>query len=307
MKIYTNKVKESWIIDRLSNEWHNENSDISTIKIKEADIVWVIANWVWKDIPKKYLKKKKVVASVYHIDFSKFDKKQEKDFYELDKFVEFYHVISEKTKNDLKKLTDKKIVSIPFWINQDNWFNIKEKDQLRKEFGISTKDNLIGSFQRDTEGADLTSPKLIKGPDIFFEIVQDIYKENKNTRVILTGTRRQYLIGKLEESGIPYNYYEMVDISLLNKLYNTLDLYLVTSRLEGGPQAILECAITKTPILSTNVGVAPEILHKDAIFKPDNFDQAELKTEYAYKQSQNYNIPKGMKNFLSMFEEAYEG
>ena len=48
----------------------------------------------------------------------------------------------------------------------------------------------------------------------------------------------------------------MADILLVNKLYNILDLYLVTSRIEGGPQAILECALTKTPILSTDVGVA---------------------------------------------------
>ena len=45
----------------------------------------------------------------------------------------------------------------------------------------------------------------------------------------------------------------------LNKLYNILDLYIVSSRIEGGPQAILESSITKTPILSTDVGVASEI------------------------------------------------
>ena len=40
----------------------------------------------------------------------------------------------------------------------------------------------------------------------------------------------------------------MADLELLNNLYNILDLYLVTSRLEGGPQAILESAITKTQL-----------------------------------------------------------
>ena len=29
-----------------------------------------------------------------------------------------------------------------------------------------------------------------------------------------------------------------------------LDMYIVSSRLEGGPQAILESALTKTPIIS---------------------------------------------------------
>ena len=58
----------------------------------------------------------------------------------------------------------------------------------------------------------------------------------------------------------------MAPIDVVNKLYNILDLYLVTSRVEGGPQAILECGANKTPIISTNVGVAPEILQKDSIF-----------------------------------------
>ena len=41
----------------------------------------------------------------------------------------------------------------------------------------------------------------------------------------------------------------------LNELYNCLDLYIVSSRYEGGPQAIFECALTKTPIISTNVAL----------------------------------------------------
>ena len=54
------------------------------------------------------------------------------------------------------------------------------------------------------------------------------------------GTREQYLLEKFKEDEIPYLYYEMVDIQSLNELYNLLDLYIVTSRIEGGPQAILE-------------------------------------------------------------------
>ena len=56
---------------------------------------------------------------------------------------------------------------------------------------------MVGSFQRDTEGHDLKSPKLIKGPDIFIEIIKKI--KNKNLKVVLTGKRRQYVIKKLNE------------------------------------------------------------------------------------------------------------
>ena len=52
MKIYTNQINESWIIDRVISEWKENNKDISTDKIKESNIVWIISNWTWEKIPK---------------------------------------------------------------------------------------------------------------------------------------------------------------------------------------------------------------------------------------------------------------
>ena len=138
---------------------------------------------------------------------------------------------------------------------------------LRKKLGFRGQDYLIGSFQRDTESNDLSSPKLIKGPDIFLKIVNEIYQKNSNMRIVLAGKNRQFLISEFEKLNIPYKYFEMVNPSKLNELYNILDLYLVTSRIEGGPQAIMEASITRTPILSTDVGVASEILHENSIFE----------------------------------------
>ena len=95
--------------------------------------------------------------------------------------------------------------------------------------------------------------------------------KKNNLIVLLTGKRRQYVISKLEEIILDFVYLEMVDFKSLNELYNTLDLYIVTSRIEGGPQAIVECGITKTPIISTDVGIASDILDKQSIFDMNNF------------------------------------
>ena len=70
---------------------------------------------------------KKVVCSIYHIDEAKFSTEDLIEFDERDKYVDFYHVISLKTKQQLEKLTKKKIISIPFWVNQDIWFPIENK------------------------------------------------------------------------------------------------------------------------------------------------------------------------------------
>ena len=93
--------------------------------------------------------------------------------------------------------------------------------------------------------------------------------------MILSGKRRNFLIENFKNRNFPFIYFEMIDLKELNELYNILDLYIVTSRIEGGPQAILECAVSKTPIVSTDVGVASEILDSKSIFKPEEFYEAQ--------------------------------
>ena len=306
MKIFLSKINESWIVDRMRSDWYEHNDKISTENISSSNIIWIISPWLWKKIPKRYLKTKNVVCSIYHIDFETFGKKERSEFFERDKYVDFYHVISLKTKKQLQTLTEKEIISIPLWINQNNWFFIEKKDNLRKEFNLNESDYLIGSYQRDTEGHDLISPKLIKGPDIFLKIVEEICNSNKNAKVVLAGNRRNYLIKNFENKSIPYVYFEMVDLPTLNKLYNILDIYIVSSRVEGGPQAIVECALTKTPIVSTDVGVASEILHSESIFVEGEFKTAVPNVDYAYKNSQKYKIPEGMNDYVKMFKDHYE-
>lgn len=306
MKVYLSNINESWVVDRFRDDWYIQNQDISTEDIKKADIIWIISPWLWRKIPKRHLRNKKVICSIYHIDFEKFDEKEKKEFLNRDKYVEFYHVISLKTKQQLAQLTNKEIISIPFWVDQNIWKSIEDKKEVRSKYGFKDSDFLVGSFQRDTEGSDLITPKLIKGPDIFLQLMKAMKQKNKDLVVVLTGKRRQYLIKNFEKYEINYKYFEMADIDEVNELYNILDLYLVTSRVEGGPQAILECAITKTPILSTDVGVASEILHHESIFNINNFEDAKVNIKYAHQKVQSYTIPEGMKPFRNKMFENYE-
>lgn len=307
MKIFLSKINESWVVDRFRQDWYLSNPDISTEKIKDSDIIWIISPWLWKKISKKQLKLKKVVCSIYHIDFDSFTDSDQKDFKQMDDFVDFYHVISDHTKIQLSKLTNKKIISIPFWVDDKIFKNLEDKTNLRRNLGFSDKDFLIGSFQRDTEGKDLKSPKLIKGPDIFLEIIKKYYSQRDNSIVVLTGKRRDYLINNFQEQNINYKYFEMLSVEEVNKLYNILDLYIVSSRVEGGPQAIMECAISKTPIVSTNVGIAPQVLNPVSIYKNiEEFKYAKPDINFAYNKAIEYVIPIGMSPYVKMFEELYE-
>ncbi len=304
--IYLNQIKENWIVDRKRDEWYKNNKEISTKFPQRAEIVWLIAPWNWLNVNKKYLAKNKVLGSIYHIDEEKFTKEEQEKFYKRDEYVNEYHVISNKTKKQVEKLTDKKITNLPFWINSDIWFEIKDKNMVREKYKIDKNKFYIGSFQRDSEGADLTKPKLSKGPDRFVQIIDSYKEKGTDVHVILTGKRRDYLINELKKREIEFSYFEMANYKTINELYNCLDLYIVSSRYEGGPQSILECGITNTPIISTDVGVASEILSPESIYDMKNFMVAKPNTEVAYKNSLKYKKENIFHIYREMFQGLYE-
>ena len=164
---------------------------------------------------------------------------------------------------------------------------------------------MVGSFQKDTEGKS-EEPKLSKGPDIFANIVEDMKKEHQDLLVVLTGTRRSYLIGELERRGVKYRYFEMVSLEELNELYNCLDLYLVSSRVEGGPRAVFEAGITRTPIISTDVGIASDIMPRRSLYEWEDwtsYREAESDTEEMYKIVGELEMKKRMGMFIGMLSD----
>ena len=74
-------------------------------------------------------------------------------------------------------------------------------------------------------------------------------------------------------------------------------MYIVSSRYEGGPQAIMECALNKTPLISTDVGIASEVLSEESIFDMSTFKNAIPNVEFAYQKVQQYTIPEGFVKF----------
>lgn len=301
MKIYLNNLKEDWVVDRFKKEWETYNQDITVDNPKDADVIWIIAPWLWKNVRKKYLKSKKVICSIHHIEEFKMDDKYLKDFNNRDSYVDEYHVISNKTKLQLEKLTKKKITSIPFWVNQKIFYSLEDNNMLKEKYGLPENDYLIGSFQRDSEGSDPMMPKHIKGPDQFIEIVKHLKNIHSDLTVVLTGKRREYIKNELSKINVKFSIFEMVDFDSLNELYNCLNLYIVASRIEGGPQAIMECSITKTPIISTDVGVASEILPPNSIFDMNTFKKATPDIEKSYENALKFVIPNGFQKYREMF------
>lgn len=298
MKIFINNANEDWICDRVKSEFKENFADDCVDSIEEADLVWVIAPWMFNQYDK--LVGKKSIFSIYHINPQKFKPENLKL---INHFATSIHTICDSTKKFLENYIDKKITVAPFWVNQNIWFEM-DKTQCRKKLNLPQDSFMIGSFQRDTEGHDLISPKLEKGPDQFCDIVEKIYSKNKNIHILLGGWRRNYIISRLQSKNIPFTYIERPDFKVLNIMYNCLDLYLVSARHEGGPQSIPESCITKTPIISTNVGCADIFLNKKSIYNFPDFEQAEPDIKHGFSEVQKYLIPSGFDLFHKMFNET---
>jgi glycosyltransferase involved in cell wall biosynthesis len=278
--------KIDWSVDHDRENLALLLQQINSVKLANtpffADIIYSVwYNQLLKTIPLlKILKKvnKKIIATITN------DISVNNEYKKLTDLVDLW--ISPNVKNSqILKQDGLNYVQLPFFVSDKVFFKInKSKETLAQEIGLPADKIkgrfLIGSFQRDSLGTDLNQPKWQKNPDLFVDIFKTL-PPNKFLP-ILAGPRRHYLIHKLRKNKIPYifigdespinNLTDDISINnlkpqVVNLLYNIIDLYIVTSKNEGGPKAILEASLCRTPIISTDVGLASEYLHRDLIIK----------------------------------------
>ena len=192
---------------------------------------------------------------------------------------------------------------------------------LRRRLGVPDDAYLIGNFHSDTAftlGPD--RPKWQKGPDVFAEIVRRVRESEPRARVLLAGPRRHWLRRRLRTLGVPVYFVgreaegddlgtNVLNRRELNRLYNLLDLCLVSSRWEGGPHSLLEACFAGTKALSTRVGVAEDLLEDESLFNtiPEAVDRIvedirrqalEPTREPQYRRALAENTPQGLAEAL---------
>ncbi|WP_371803570.1 glycosyltransferase [Candidatus Lokiarchaeum ossiferum] len=261
-------VKSLWVADIIYSVWYNE-----LISIKYYFLLGII----------KKIRKIKIIANITN-EIHHYPQIITK----LSNLVDMWISPNIKT-HDLMVKKGFNSVLIPFYVDPNLFKKTnKSKKELCEILNIdynSIKDKyLIGSFQRDSLGKNLLEPKWQKNPDLLLKILNNLPK-NK-ILLLLAGPRRHYIIKKCIELDIPFifigemKYIEEkkddFSINTLNLkeialLYNLIDVYIVSSKSEGGPKAILEVSLMKTLIFSTPVGLAPDMLSNNLIFNEENY------------------------------------
>ncbi len=222
------------------------------------------------------------------------------------------------TKNKLISLglNESHVVVVPLGVDLEYFTPISEHQKMinRNLLGIPQDVLVVGSFQKDGNGwGDGISPKLIKGPDIFCDVIEKLSKKY-SLHVLLTGPARGYVKNRLAVANIPFSHSFLSNFYNIIPFYQSLDLYLVCSRAEGGPKAILESIACGVPVVSTRVGMASEIIENgkngyvvDEVDSDYIYEKADLllSNEYLRKEISRNGIEKIKKYDLTHIANLY--
>jgi len=160
-------------------------------------------------------------------------------------------------------IAPEKVHLIPIGINLD-FFSMQTAESrraARAKYGIPESAVTVGSFQKDGSGwGEGMEPKLIKGPDVFVKTIRILKDRIPELFVVLSGPARGYVKKNLNEMGVPYKHLFLDEYPEIGKLFQTLDLYIIASRDEGGPKAILESMASGVPLVTTRVGQAVDLV-----------------------------------------------
>ena len=257
-----------YITNSINKSIKNDISKISSIPIiySNKKIIHFASQYMWLDWEKLLSKRHKYVVSFFH---GKPD-----DGEEVKKHIDCFLKSHEKirrivTASTLVKerlinwgIPKSKIILIHTGVNT-RIFNIPTRNkraQIRNKLGFEESDIVIGSFQKDGIGwGEGHEPKMIKGPDIFVNAIEIIAKEYP-VKVLLTGPARGYVKKELQKRNIKFKHIFIESYENIKHYYHALDLYIVSSREEGGPKPMIESMASGVPVVTTNVGMSKDFI-----------------------------------------------
>lgn len=123
-------------------------------------------------------------------------------------------------------------------------------------FGIPAGRFVVGFV--GSKGSDRDCGR--KGTDVLISVARKAAAQIPQLHVLLGGPGWEKELQEMQALGISASAAGYIRRSDLPFLYSALDVYLVTSRVEGGPCTVLEAMACETAVVATKVGVVPELI-----------------------------------------------
>ena len=156
-----------------------------------------------------------------------------------------------------------KVFLIPLGVNPSDFPRVTADARLaaRKRFGIPPHARVVGSFQKDGVGwGDGLEAKRVKGPDVLLSVIDQMRAQVPDLFVLLSGPARGHVKAGLQRLGVPFAHEFIEDPRAMAPLYHAIDVYVVSSRQEGGPKAVLEAMSSGIALVTTRVGQAMDLV-----------------------------------------------
>lgn len=275
----------NWVIDNVSLNMNRslKQKGIASVAVKNSRLLGIfpflkkrvfyfVDRWAYLDSRKdNYFRKlsrhNRIIVIWWHSSLGEKNAELIKSIKTLKLLLPYFRIIHVSCGQEYNSLIEKgippsKLKVIPEGV--EDFFKkatAEEKALIRRKLGIPPGAFCIGYFQKDGIGwKEGNQPKLDKGPDIFIEVAGRLFRKYKNTFILLTGPSRGYVKAGLQERGIPFVHNYLTNYAEIADYYKALDLYLITSRTEGGPKSVLESFASGIPVVSTRVGMCNDII-----------------------------------------------
>lgn len=125
-----------------------------------------------------------------------------------------------------------------------------------RRFGIPPGRFVLGFL--GSKGSDLDYGR--KGTGVLLDVLRKAAARLPNLHLVMGGPGWEKEVADLRALGISVSSTGYIRKADLPSLYSALDVYLLTSRVEGGPCTVFEAMACETAVVSTRVGAVPELI-----------------------------------------------
>ncbi len=196
-------------------------------------------------------------------------------------------VVSERIKNSLLQVIGRKpqakIVVLPIFVDVEKTKNAPVSIDLHKKY--LQFDFIILMASRFTKEKNIS---------LAIETMWKIVRQYPKTGLVIVGSGPEETNLKSQISNLKVNGNIKIEnwTNDLTSYYKTADLFLLTSNYEGYGRTLIEATAAGCNIISSDVGIADEILDRENIFEPGNKEQ--LKEKIISAIESNIKPPKAL-------------
>jgi glycosyltransferase involved in cell wall biosynthesis len=167
-----------------------------------------------------------------------------------------------------------RVFCIPYGVDADLFQppTNEQRNSIRRKLDLDDSFTVIGFFGKNSSNDDDR-----KGIDVFTKALVSLKRRVPQLAVLIVGPGWQRLTSELVSAGVKCVWIPFVaELKGLAEMYQALDFYWVTARVEGGPVTLLEAMSTEVCCLTTAVGLAREVVTdgENAMLLPFNDPEA---------------------------------